>query len=155
METKEPNHWKDSPSKFFSLGCPSAATPLLAARGGGDTSGLLSCCYPENPLLPTIAPYSYFCLLLFFFLFYSSFYYLCHLCCPLLHHIRYFRAPISEEGCQVQAPRMRHGNSSWDLPPTHCGFPCFHRSLLCRAGTNPKKKLRLAGPGCPCDYVLP
>lgn len=49
---------------------------------------------------------------------------------------------------------MRHGNSSSDLPPTHCGFPCFHRSLLCRAGTNPKKKLRLAGPGCPCDYVL-
>lgn len=32
--------------------------------GCKDPSGLLSSCYPENPLLPMIAPYSHLCLLL-------------------------------------------------------------------------------------------
>lgn len=37
------------------LGCPSATT--LVRQGCGDTSDLLSCCYPENALLSTVTPF--------------------------------------------------------------------------------------------------
>lgn len=38
------------------------------------------------------------------FSFYSFFYYLCHLCCALLHHIRYFPAPPLRKAarCRLQ-----------------------------------------------------
>lgn len=57
MGTKDLYHWNDSSSKFFPLGCPSAATLLLTARWHGDTSGFLLCCYLENPLPLTVAPF--------------------------------------------------------------------------------------------------
>lgn len=139
METKELYHWNDSPSKFFPLGCPSVATLLLEARQYGDTSGFLLCCYPENPLPPTVAP----------FLFLTTTFAISagpHFTKSATSGLHLWGRQLGTEA-KNESRKQLLGFASHT--PTHCSFSCFHWSLLCRAGTAPKKLV--VGPRYPYD----
>lgn len=138
--TNELSHWNNSPSKFFPLGCHSAASPLLVAS------------WLQGPLWPPVQLLSRESIAIHDSFTFSS----------LSTNFAISAVPSSTKFAtsglphlwgrsQVQGPGMSHGNSSSDRPPKCHGFSWFHWSALYRVGKTPPKKpgwgWNLQGPG--------